>query len=90
MGTDYPVTDAQAQPGPLAHLLGGEEGIEDMPQVLLGYTRAIIGIGSTLLLSVSVPPDFVCLVTRNSLDAMELSLSKQTYITFKASDVNIF
>lgn len=57
------------------------------------FSGAITGVtdkGSTLLLTIKVPPDFVCLVTRNSFDAMELSVGKQIYITFKASAVNIF
>jgi molybdopterin-binding protein len=57
------------------------------------FSGTITGVsdkGSTLLLTVSVPPDFVCLVTRNSFDAMELSVGKQIHITFKASAVNIF
>lgn len=57
------------------------------------FSGTITGItdkGSTLLLMVRVPPDFVCLVTRNSFDAMGLSVGKQIYITFKASAVNIF
>jgi molybdopterin-binding protein len=57
------------------------------------FSGTITGItdkGSTLLLAVNVPPDFVCLVTRNSFDAMELSVGRRIYITFKASAVNIF
>jgi len=55
-----------------------------------GTITSIIDKGSTLLLTVKVPPDFVCLVTRNSFDAMGLSVGNQIYITFKASAVNIF
>jgi ABC-type sugar transport system ATPase subunit len=55
-----------------------------------GVITSIIDKGSTLLLTVKVPPDFVCLVTRNSFDVMELSVGKQIHITFKASAVNIF
>jgi ABC-type sugar transport system ATPase subunit len=55
-----------------------------------GIITSVIDKGSTLLLTVSVPPDFVCLVTRNSFDAMELSVGNQIYLTFKASAVNIF
>jgi molybdopterin-binding protein len=57
------------------------------------FSGTITGVtdkGSTLLLTIKTPPDFVCLVTRNSFDAMELSVGKQIYITFKASAVNIF
>jgi len=55
-----------------------------------GTITSIIDKGSTLLLTVSVTPDFVCLVTRNSFDAMELSVGTRIYLTFKASAVNIF
>jgi molybdopterin-binding protein len=55
-----------------------------------GVITAIVDKGSTLLLTVKVPPDFVCLVTRNSFDAMELAVGNQIYLTFKASAVNIF
>jgi ABC-type sugar transport system ATPase subunit len=55
-----------------------------------GVITAIVDKGSTLLLTVKVPPDFVCLVTRNSFDAMELSVGNQIYLTFKASAINIF
>jgi molybdopterin-binding protein len=57
------------------------------------FSGTITGISdksSTLLLTINVPPDFVCLVTRNSFDAMELSVGRRIYITFKASAVNIF
>jgi ABC-type sugar transport system ATPase subunit len=55
-----------------------------------GVITAIIDKGSTLLLTAKVPPDFVCLITRNSFDAMELAVGNQIYLTFKASAVNIF
>jgi ABC-type sugar transport system ATPase subunit len=55
-----------------------------------GVITAIVDKGSTLLLTVKVPPDFVCLVTRNSFDAMELAVGNQIYLTFKASAINIF
>ncbi|MDD5509238.1 MAG: ABC transporter ATP-binding protein [Dehalococcoidales bacterium] len=55
-----------------------------------GQITAIADKGSTLLLTVRVPPDFICLITRNSFDAMDLSIGDKVYITFKASAVNIF
>jgi molybdopterin-binding protein len=55
-----------------------------------GVIRSVIDKGSTLFLTVSVPPDFVCLVTRNSFEAMGLSMGDTIYITFKASAINIF
>ena len=46
--------------------------------------------GSTLYLTVTLPPDFICLVTRRSLEEMGLSHGQKVYITFKASAVHIF
>jgi len=46
--------------------------------------------GSTLLLTVAVPPDFICLVTRRSFEEMELAQGKEVYMTFKASAVHVF
>jgi len=46
--------------------------------------------GSTLYLTVTLPPDFICLVTRRSLEEMGLSQGQKVYITFKASAVHIF
>ncbi len=34
MVADDPIADGEAQPGPLAHRLGREEGLEDVRQVL--------------------------------------------------------
>ncbi len=45
---------------------------------------------STLYLTVNLPPDFVCVVTRRSLDEMGLAEGQKVYITFKASAVHIF
>ena len=55
-----------------------------------GTITSITDKGATLLLTVHVPPDFICLITRNSFDAMELSIGDSVYITFKASAVNVF
>jgi len=46
--------------------------------------------GSTLYLTVNLPPDFVCLVTRRSLEEMGLAEGEKVYITFKASAIHIF
>ena len=46
--------------------------------------------GSTLYLTVTLPPDFICLVTRRSFEEMGLAEEKKVYITFKASAVHIF
>jgi molybdopterin-binding protein len=55
-----------------------------------GSITSIADKGSTLYLTVTLPPDFTCLVTRNSFDAMGLAEGQKVYITFKASAVHIF
>jgi molybdopterin-binding protein len=55
-----------------------------------GTITSIADKGSTLYLTVTLPPDFICLVTRNSFDAMGLAEGQKVYITFKASAVHIF
>jgi len=55
-----------------------------------GTITSISDRGSTLYLTVTLPPDFVCLVTRRSFEEMGLSEGLKVYITFKASAVHIF
>ena len=57
---------------------------------LHGTITHIADKGSTLYLTVNLPPDFVCLVTRRSFEEMGLSEGQRVYITFKASAVHIF
>jgi molybdopterin-binding protein len=55
-----------------------------------GTITHIADRGSTFYLTVNLPPDFICLVTRRSLDEMGLAEGQKVYITFKASAVHIF
>ncbi len=57
---------------------------------LHGVISRIDDRGSTLLLTVTVPPEFICLVTRHSFEEMGLTEWKEVYMTFKASAVHIF
>ena len=57
---------------------------------LCGAITNISDKGSTLYLTVTLPPDFICLVTRRSFEEMRLSEGQKVYITFKASAVHIF
>jgi molybdopterin-binding protein len=50
----------------------------------------VVSKGSTVCLTVNVPPNFVCLVTRSSFEEMELRKGGSIYVTFKASAVNVF
>ena len=57
---------------------------------LSGTITSITDKGSTLYLTVTMPPDFICLVTRRSLVDMGLAKGQKVYLTFKASAVHIF
>lgn len=57
---------------------------------LRGNISRVADRGSTLLLTVTVPPDFICLVTRRSFEEMELAKGKEVFLTFKASAVHVF
>ena len=46
--------------------------------------------GTLIYVTVRVPPDFVCVATRRSLEEMELTEGMEVYITFKASAVHVF
>jgi molybdopterin-binding protein len=46
--------------------------------------------GSTLYITVNLPPELSCLVTRHSFDELELREGKKVYITFKATSVHLF
>jgi molybdopterin-binding protein len=55
-----------------------------------GTITGVIDKGSTLYVTVSIPPELSCLVTRHSFDEMDLRESKKVYITFKASSIHLF
>jgi len=46
--------------------------------------------GSVAYITVRVPPDFTCMITRMSLEEMELREGLEVYIAFKASSVHVF
>jgi molybdopterin-binding protein len=46
--------------------------------------------GSTLYITVNMPPELSSLVTRHSFDEMELEEGKEVFITFKASSIHLF
>ena len=55
-----------------------------------GIINHVMDKGSTLYLTVNLPPDFTCLVTRRSFEEMGLAKNQRVYITFKASAIHIF
>ena len=57
---------------------------------LQGTVTRIIDRGSAIYVKVKVPPEFTCLILRRSLNEIGLSEGQQVFVTFEASDVNVF
>jgi molybdopterin-binding protein len=55
-----------------------------------GTITNVVDKGSTLYVTVSIPPGLSCLVTRHSFGEMGLHEGKRVYITFKASSIHLF
>jgi molybdopterin-binding protein len=55
-----------------------------------GKVIHILDKGPTVYVTVRVPPDFVCLITKRSFEEMGLKEGVQVYITFKVSAVHVF
>jgi molybdopterin-binding protein len=55
-----------------------------------GTITRVVDKGSTLYVTVDVPPELSCLVTRRSFTEMELGEGREVYITFKASSIHLF
>jgi len=55
-----------------------------------GVITDIVDRGAVLYVTVSVPPDFISLVTRQAFAELELRKGVRVWITFKASAVHVF
>jgi len=55
-----------------------------------GTITRVLDKGSVLYVTVSVPPDFVCLVTRQAQEELNLREGVRVWITFKASAIHVF
>jgi molybdopterin-binding protein len=55
-----------------------------------GRITNIADRGTLVYVTVRVPPDFICVITRRSLEEMELREELEIYIAFKASAVHVF
>jgi molybdopterin-binding protein len=55
-----------------------------------GTITQILDKGSTLYITVDVPPELSSLVTRHSFEEMDLKEGKQVFVTFKASSIHLF
>jgi molybdopterin-binding protein len=58
--------------------------------VLRGRIANITDRGTIVYVTVNVPPDFTCVITRTSLEEMELTEGSEVYIAFKASAIHVF
>ena len=57
---------------------------------LKGTVTNIADRGAVTYVTVSVPPDFICLITRQALKELDLRKGVKVWTTFKASAVHIF
>jgi molybdopterin-binding protein len=55
-----------------------------------GTITRILDKGSTLYITVNIPPELSCLVTRHSFEEMELHEGKEVFLTFKAASIHLF
>ncbi|HXZ95033.1 MAG TPA: ABC transporter ATP-binding protein [Dehalococcoidia bacterium] len=56
----------------------------------LGIISDIVDKGSVMYITVTLPPDFVCIITRQAFDELELRKGVEVWITFKASAIHVF
>jgi len=57
---------------------------------LQGTVTRIVDRGSVIYVTVSVPPNFTCLILRRSLQETGLEEGQTAFISFEAGDVNVF
>jgi molybdopterin-binding protein len=56
----------------------------------LGIISDIADRGSVIYVTVTLPPDFVCIITRQAFDELKLRKGVEVWITFKASAIHVF
>ena len=71
-------------------LISREPLHSDALNSLQGTITRIVDRGSVIYIKVNVPPEFTCLILRRSLKEIGLKEKEKAFITFDASDVNIF
>jgi len=55
-----------------------------------GTVIDIVDKGTVMHVTVNVPPDFICLVTRQAFEELALRKGMRVWVTFKASAIHIF
>ena len=71
-------------------VLSREPLLSSARNVFRGRIVAISDRGAIVYVTVRIPPDFVCMITRRSLEEMELREGMGVHIAFKASVVHVF
>jgi molybdopterin-binding protein len=57
---------------------------------LLGVVSDIADRGPVSYITVNLPPDFICIITRQAFDELKLRQGVEVWITFKASAIHVF
>ena len=55
-----------------------------------GVISNIADRGSVMYVTVTLPPDFICIITRQAFDELRLRKGVEVWITFKASAIHVF
>jgi molybdopterin-binding protein len=55
-----------------------------------GVVSDIADRGSVIYVTVTLPPDFICIITRQAFDELRLRKGVEVWITFKASAIHVF
>jgi ABC-type Fe3+/spermidine/putrescine transport system ATPase subunit len=55
-----------------------------------GVVSDIVHRGSVVYVTVTLPPEFICLITRQAFEELELREEVSVWVTFKASALNVF
>jgi molybdopterin-binding protein len=55
-----------------------------------GVVSNIADRGSVVYVTVTLPPDFICLITRQAFEELDLREGVKAWITFKASAIHVF
>jgi molybdopterin-binding protein len=55
-----------------------------------GFITSVADRGAVVWVTVHVPPDFTCMITRRSLEEMGLREGMEVYIAFKTAAVHVF
>lgn len=55
-----------------------------------GVITDIVDTGSVIYITVTLPPDFTCIITHQAFDELELRMGEKVWITFKAAAIHVF